>query len=144
MSHNVIEARMEHLQALCTIDQEVIGDSSRVEEIQQAIKEKRCLLYQSADTVGGFLLFSNDFFGYSFISLVIVKPSERRQGIASALMIAYIQMAKTAKVFSSTNQSNRRMHQLFHNLGFVKSGFIDNLDEGDPEIIYMKQASPQT
>jgi len=53
-------------------------------------------------------------------------------------------MAKTAKVFSSTNQSNRRMHQLFHNLGFVKSGFIDNLDEGDPEIIYMKQASPQT
>ncbi len=80
MSHHIIEARMEHLQALCTIDQEVIGDSSRAEEIQQAIKEKRCLLYQSADTILGFLLFSNDFFGYSFISLVIVRPSERRKG----------------------------------------------------------------
>ncbi len=88
-------------------------------------------------------LFTNDFFGYSFISLVIVKPSERRKGVASALMKAYMQMAKTSKVFSSTNQSNKRMQQLFHNLGFVKSGVIDNLDEGDPEIIYMKQASPQ-
>ncbi len=134
---------MEHLQVLCTIDQEVIGDASRTEEIQQAIEEKRCLLYQSTDNIAGFLLFTNDFFGYSFISLVIVKPSERRKGVASALMKAYMQMAKTSKVFSSTNQSNKRMQQLFHNLGFVKSGVIDNLDEGDPEIIYMKQASPQ-
>ncbi len=133
---------MEHLQVLCTIDQEVIGDASRTEEIQQAIEEKRCLLYQSTDNIAGFLLFTNDFFGYSFISLVIVKPSERRKGVASALMKAYMQMAKTSKVFSSTNQSNKRMQQLFHNLGFVKSGVIDNLDEGDPEIIYMKQASP--
>ena len=144
MSLHIIEARMEHLQALCTIDQAVIGDSSREGDIQQAIEEKRCLLYQSADTIAGFLLFSNDFFGYSFISLVIVKPSERRKGVASALMMAYMNMAKTSKVFSSTNQSNKRMQQLFHNLGFVKSGFIDNLDEGDPEMIYMKQASPQT
>ncbi|QSB09280.1 GNAT family N-acetyltransferase [Lysinibacillus fusiformis] len=143
MNH-IIEAKREHLQALYTIDQEVIGDSSREGEIQQAIEEKRCLLYQSADTIAGFLLFSNDFFGYSFISLVIVKPSERRKGVASALMMAYMNMAKTSKVFSSTNQSNKRMQQLFHNLGFVKSGFIDNLDEGDPEMIYMKQASPQT
>lgn len=134
---------MEHLQVLCTIDQEVIGDASRTEEIHQAIEEKRCLLYQSTDNIAGFLLFTNDFFGYSFISLVIVKPSERRKGVASALMKAYMQMAKTSKVFSSTNQSNKRMQQLFHNLGFVKSGVIDNLDEGDPEIIYMKQASPQ-
>lgn len=134
---------MEHLQVLCTIDQKVIGDASRTEEIQQAIEEKRCLLYQSTDNIAGFLLFTNDFFGYSFISLVIVKPSERRKGVASALMKAYMQMAKTSKVFSSTNQSNKRMQQLFHNLGFVKSGVIDNLDEGDPEIIYMKQASPQ-
>ncbi|SCY05566.1 MULTISPECIES: GNAT family N-acetyltransferase [unclassified Lysinibacillus] len=142
MSH-IKEARMEHLQALCTIDQKVIGDASRTEEIQQAIEEKRCLLYQSTDNIAGFLLFTNDFFGYSFISLVIVKPSDRRKGVASALMKAYMQMAKTSKVFSSTNQSNKRMQQLFHNLGFVKSGVIDNLDEGDPEIIYMKQASPQ-
>lgn len=142
MSH-IKEARMEHLQALCTIDQKVIGDASRTEEIQQAIEEKRCLLYQSTDNIAGFLLFTNDFFGYSFISLVIVKPPDRRKGVASALMKAYMQMAKTSKVFSSTNQSNKRMQQLFHNLGFVKSGVIDNLDEGDPEIIYMTQASPQ-
>ena len=53
MNH-IIEAKREHLQALCTIDQEVIGDSSREGEIQQAIDEKRCLLYQSVDTIAGF------------------------------------------------------------------------------------------
>ena len=134
---------MEHLQSLCAMDQEVIGDQSRSQEIQQAIKEKRCLLYQANNDAAGFLLFNNDFFGYSFISLVIVKPSERRKGVATVLMSAYLEMAKTSKVFSSTNQSNTSMQQVFQGLGFVKSGFIDNLDEGDPEIIYVKKASPQ-
>jgi len=137
------EAGMEHFQALCAIDQEVIGDTSRSGEIQQAIEEKRCLLYQSTEDIAGFLIVSHDFFGYDFISLVIVKPSERRKGIASALLSAYVKIAKTLKVFSSTNQSNTSMQQVFQAVGFVKSGFIDNLDEGDSEIIYVKIASPQ-
>ncbi|MFL1998751.1 GNAT family N-acetyltransferase [Lysinibacillus irui] len=140
---NIIEAGMEHLQVLCAIDQEVIGDQSRSHEIQQAIKEQRCLLYQTNKDAAGFLLFNNDFFGHSFISLVIVKPSERRKGVATSLMRAYLEVARTPKVFSSTNQSNTSMQQVFQALGFIKSGFIDNLDEGDPEIIYVKKASPQ-
>ena len=31
------------------------------------------------------------------------------------------------------------MQALCEKLGFVKSGWIDNLDEGDPEIIYFKR-----
>ncbi|WP_155590995.1 GNAT family N-acetyltransferase [Lysinibacillus cavernae] len=140
----IIEATFEHLQTLCTIDQEVIGDQSRGDEIRKAIEEKRCLLYQSAKGIAGFLLFTDDFFGHCFISLVIVKLSERRKGVASALIHAYVNRAKTTKVFSSTNQSNTNMQRVFPTLGFVKSGFIDNLDEGDPEIIYVhKKASPQ-
>jgi len=140
---NIKVAGLEHLQTLCAIDQEVIGNASRSDEIQQAIEEERCLLHHFADDITGFLISTEDFFGYDFISLVIVKPSARRKGIASALINAYVKTSKTLKVFSSTNQSNTSMQHVFQALGFVKSGVINNLDDGDPEIIYVKIASPQ-
>ena len=45
------------------------------------------------------------------------------------------------KLFTSTNQSNTQMQALCETLGYVKSGWVDNLDEGDPEIIYFKRMS---
>lgn len=132
------EARMEHLDEICAIDQEVIGDYSRSEYLRTAIKEKRCIIQQTEKGIVGYLIFTNDFFENCFISLVIVKPSERRMGIATALLAFYIEMAATPKIFSSTNQSNTSMHKVFETAGFIKSGFIENLDEGDPEIIYVK------
>jgi hypothetical protein len=34
------------------------------------------------------------------------------------------------------------MQRLCDRLGFVKSGYIENLDEGDPELIYVKFLAP--
>ncbi|MFJ7982747.1 GNAT family N-acetyltransferase [Lysinibacillus xylanilyticus] len=129
---------MEHVDEICGIDQEVIGDFSRREYLRTAINEKRCIIQQSEKGIAGFLIFMNDFFENSFISLVVVKPTERRRGVASELLDFYIEMATTPKIFSSTNQSNTSMHKVFETVGFIKSGFIENLDEGDPEIIYVK------
>jgi len=33
------------------------------------------------------------------------------------------------------------MQRLCEHLGYVRSGWIDNLDEGDPEIIYFKRVT---
>ncbi|KMY32358.1 acetyltransferase [Lysinibacillus xylanilyticus] len=134
----LLEAHMEHLDEICGIDQEVIGDFSRREYLRTAINEKRCIIQQSEKGIAGFLIFTNDFFENSFISLVVVKPTERRRGVASELLAFFIEMATTPKIFSSTNQSNTSMHKVFETAGFIKSGFIENLDEGDPEIIYVK------
>lgn len=30
------------------------------------------------------------------------------------------------------------MQEVFKATGFIQSGFVENLDEGDPEIIYFK------
>jgi hypothetical protein len=49
-----------------------------------------------------------------------------------------LNISPTMKIFSSTNKSNRRMQEIFKANGFIQSGFIENLDEGDPEIIYFK------
>jgi hypothetical protein len=36
--------------------------------------------------------------------------------------------------------SNTIMQELFEKLGYIRSGYIENLDEGDPEIIYFKRS----
>lgn len=46
--------------------------------------------------------------------------------------------ADTAKLFTSTNESNVAMQRLCDRLGYVRSGFIENLDERDPEVVYFK------
>lgn len=134
----VMNARIEQLDEICAIDREVLGDFSRSKQIRLAIQEKRCIIKQNEHGIAGFLIFTNDFFEHSFISLVIVQNSERRRGVAASLIEAYVEIAITPKIFSSTNQSNTAMPQVFEKTGFIKSGIIENLDEGDPEIIYVK------
>jgi RimJ/RimL family protein N-acetyltransferase len=46
---------------------------------------------------------------------------------------------KTPKLFTSTNQSNKPMQKLLGKTGFTFCGQIDALDEGDPEMFYVKQ-----
>ncbi len=73
-----------------------------------------------------------------FIDLLIVHPDQRRKGAATALIEHIVTTCPGDKLFTSTNQSNAPMQALCERLGFVKSGWIDNLDPGDPEIIYFK------
>jgi ribosomal protein S18 acetylase RimI-like enzyme len=47
-------------------------------------------------------------------------------------------MCKTPKLFTSTNESNIIAQKTYEANGFVRTGYIENLDEGDPEIIYFK------
>lgn len=120
------------------IDNGVIGSYSRKNYLKVAIEEKRCLVAKTDSSIVGFLIYNTDFFDCSFIALVIVHPLERKKGYAKSLMRYFETISPTQKVFSSTNQSNENMQKLFISIGFVKSGYVENLDEGDPEIIYFK------
>lgn len=136
---SIIEvATLEQGNELCIIDQEVIGDYSRKDTIIKAIQDKRCLIQRTDSVIAGFLIFTTDFFECSFISLIIIKPSNRRKGVATALLAYFVDRAPTSKIFSSTNSSNEPMQKVFDLTGFKKSGYIENLDDGDPEIIYFK------
>jgi ribosomal protein S18 acetylase RimI-like enzyme len=130
-------AQLNNLDDIVKIDEEVIGNNSRREYIRKAIEEERCIV-ANKNMIVGFLIFDTQFFDCSFISLVIVRPTERRKGYASSLIEYFIKISPTKKIFSSTNKSNKRMQKVFKVNGFIQSGFIANLDEGDPEIIYFK------
>ena len=131
-------AQLNILDDIANIDEEVIGNDSRHDYIRKAIEEERCIVAYDKNLIAGFLIFDTHFFDCSFISLIIIRPSERRKGYASSLIEYFTKIAPTKKIFSSTNKSNQAMQEVFKVNGFTHSGYISNLDEGDPEIIYFK------
>ncbi|MDQ0229221.1 GNAT family N-acetyltransferase [Metabacillus malikii] len=134
----VVEASNDDLEKLVQIDSKVIGNTSRRNYIERSIEFGKCIVAKENDVIVGFLIYEVNFFECAFISLIIVSPSSRRRGYASLLMDYMVSSSPTTKVFSSTNRSNINMQKVFEINGFIQSGVVENLDEGDPEIIYFK------
>lgn len=135
----IVKAEKTDLENIVALDKEMIGSDRRKKEIGEAVVQRRCLVVFEDSELAGFLIYHTSFFECSFISLIMIKPSFQRRGLASALLLHMADISPTEKLFSSTNQSNDTMHKVFQTNGFTKSGFIENLDEGDPEIIYIKE-----
>ena len=133
---NVAKASIDDLDSIVHIDVAVIGDDSRRNYIKHAIDEEKCIIVKENNFIFGFLTYDTNFFGCTFLSLIIVSPTKRRQGHASSLLSYMLEHSPTQKIFSSTNESNRSMQKVFSANGFIRSGIIENLDEGNPEIIF--------
>ncbi|MFP3413613.1 GNAT family N-acetyltransferase [Bacillus sp. SIMBA_074] len=133
---NVAKASIDDLDSILHIDVDVIGDDSRRDYIKHAIDEGTCIIAKEDNSIFGFLTYDTNFFGYTFLSLIIVSPTKRRQGHASSLISYMLRHSPTQKIFSSTNESNTNMQKVFKANGFMRSGMIENLDEDDPELIF--------
>jgi GNAT superfamily N-acetyltransferase len=126
---------------LVALDVLVNGSAHRRNLITQTVKQHHGYVARQENQIVGLLLMHQHFFELPFIELLIVHPSFRRQGIGTAFM-QYIETIYTpGKLFTSTNSSNERMQRLCERLGYVRSGIIENLDEGDPELVYFKRLS---
>jgi GNAT superfamily N-acetyltransferase len=111
--------------------------AERADEVRRAVEEARCLVAEIGGELVGFCV-SGRFMGFDYLELLIVDAAHRRQGVGTVLIEAWERTAETLKLFTSTNVSNVPMQRLCESLGYVRSGLIDNLDEGDPEIVYFK------
>jgi ribosomal protein S18 acetylase RimI-like enzyme len=88
----------------------------------------------------GYAVLTRAFFHRPFVELVMVAPATRRQGIGLALVAHLVGVAPAKQnLWTSTNVSNAPMRELLAKAGFVQSGQIDNLDEGDPEVIFVRR-----
>ncbi|OZQ61069.1 GNAT family N-acetyltransferase [Paenibacillus sp. VTT E-133280] len=133
-------AAISDLSILSKIDSMVIGSENRKPKIEQYILNEQCVVASINREPVGYACYDTTFFECCFIQLVIVNPNFRRLGIAGALIRYIEEHSPTPKLFTSTNESNTIMQQVCLSLGFVRSGIIENLDDGDPEWVYFKQA----
>jgi GNAT superfamily N-acetyltransferase len=133
----VERATEDDLAGVLAIDASV--ETSHAAYLLEALRQRHLLIAREGEEHLGYAVVTRHFYGYPFIDLVVVRHEARRRGVAQAL-VSYIEKTQPGeKLFTSTNESNAPMHALMAKLGFVRSGWIDNLDEGDPEIIYFKR-----
>lgn len=112
----------------------------RAPRFQRAASEGRLLVAELDGELVGYAA-QGRFFGYDFLELLAVDPDRRRQGIATSLIREIEARSSSGKLFTSTNRSNEPMRRLCKSLGFKRSGVVENLDNDDPELIYVKRVA---
>lgn len=110
----------------------------REQQVRDAIAANGCWIATRHDEIAAYAILNYSFFSHGFIPVVHVSRRHRRSGVASRLLRRLELECGTAKLFTSTNQSNQAMRALLAALGYREVGMIDGLDEGDPEVFYLK------
>ncbi len=103
----------------------------------RALGAGEVVVAQAGDDVVGFM-WTNEFFGHTFVNVLAVAPAMRRRGYAGLLLAHALERALTDRVFTSTNASNAPMLAVLERYGWRRCGEVDDLDPGDPEIVFVK------
>ncbi len=116
------------------------SDPGRTRQIEQAVQDRTVYVAEHDGSIVGYAIVEASFFGRDFLSLLNVDPGCRRRGVGSALVAHCLSKCASQRLFTSTNQSNVAMQKLLVKLGFVHSGTVNDLDPGDPEFFYSREA----
>lgn len=127
------------IEALCSLDLIARQDEGRREFIRREVASGDCFVAVTDGTVIGYGVLNYTFYYNGCVDMLYVHSEHRRRGAGEALLRHMETLCRTPKLFTSTNLSNLRMQSLLAKLGYELSGVIHNLDEGDPEIVYLKR-----
>ena len=135
---------MVRLATRADIDQILQLDSSaEVEKSRQAVRNAidrgECLVALDDRMVVGYAIMNHGFFERGFVAFVYVVPTHRRQKVGSRLFAECEGRCKSSRIFTTTNESNLPMQRFLASRGYVLSGKVQDLDEGDPELFYSKR-----
>ncbi|WP_337268765.1 GNAT family N-acetyltransferase [Oryzifoliimicrobium ureilyticus] len=127
------EQHVDHLVQLDTLAQR---DPKREEDIKAWVEARNCYLCESDGEVVGYGVLTRSFFGHAFIEMVMISEKRRRSSLGTALVSYFQALSQGSKLFTSTNTSNLPMQYLLLKTAFKPSGYIENLDPDDPELIF--------
>jgi len=129
----------DDVEALCSLDLVARRESGRREFIRREVASGNCFVAVMDGAVIGYGVLNYTFYHNGWVDMLHIHPEHRRRGAAAAVLKHMESCCRTPKLFTSTNLSNLPMQSLLAKLGYVLSGVIHNLDEGDPEIVYFKR-----
>lgn len=122
--------------ALIALDSVAEYEPQRAVQIRAWCGQGICYLAEEQGVAMGYGVLHYHFFGCGFIEMLMVGERYRRRSVGLVLIAALKSHCRHPKLFTSTNRSNLPMQRLLLNAGFVASGQIDNLDDGDPELVF--------
>jgi GNAT superfamily N-acetyltransferase len=120
------------------IDRRMAQASAHRQHIVDLLSEDMSWAVVVGEEPVGFAIVTRHFYGFPFVDLLHVAESHRRNGAGSALMAQSERVHDADRIFTSTNESNAPMRALLARDGWTASGQIDNLDPGDPELVFVK------
>ena len=123
---------------LAAIDGRIATEATWLPLLLRAHAARGLLVAERDGAIAGYIARTFEFFDKDFIALVVVDDAQRRRGIGAALMRAVEAISRQDRIFTSTNRSNAPMQAMLERIGYVASGRIDNLDPGDPELVFVK------
>lgn len=132
-------AQITDADEMIAFDHVAASEPARVQFIHDQIESSACYVAVIDAKVVAYAVLNYKFYDNGWIEMLYVHPQFRHQGIGSTLIRHLINACCKTKLFTSTNQSNFPMQRLLATLEFDRSGFIENLDEGDPELVYFKR-----
>lgn len=132
-------ATLQDIDGLIEIDS--IKTHERALKIAQWVADKHCYLVEQKTQICAYGVLHYHFFDFGFIEMLMVSRHFRRLGLGTVLINQFKLMCTTRKLFTSTNQSNKPMQDLLNQTQFLASGIIENLDDDNPELIYVCKLS---
>jgi ribosomal protein S18 acetylase RimI-like enzyme len=132
-------ARSADIDELVRLDTVVPRDSTRAEFIRRWVEAGECYVAEGTGRIVGYGVLNYQFFHDGNVDMLMIHPDFRGQGVGRKLLRHLAALCKTEKFWVTTNLSNQPMQMLLASEGFKLSGFVDNLDEGDPELVFFKR-----
>jgi GNAT superfamily N-acetyltransferase len=136
---NVRHADAPDLAAVMTLAAAVLGPERAGPFVRSHVERHHLLVAEEAGEVVGVLAYRTDWFQCTFVGLVCVRGDLRRRGTARALYKMVEEVSPSPRLYSSTEETNAAAIRMHTALGFVPSGYIDNLPQGYRELLFYKR-----
>ncbi len=126
---------------LTELDTVARSDSSRADYITKAVSADEAWVYIADERIAGYAVINRSFFSRVTIEMLMIDTKHLRSGIGTMLLRHLEELCDSDELWTSTNLSNTPMQRLLMKLEYEMTGFVNNLDPGDPELVFYKRLS---
>ena len=138
MQIKIRKAIAKDAQSIKGIDTIIPINPSRAKMIDEWLQKDIVIVAEIDNQMVGYGVFNHEFFRQSQIDMLMISKEFRGKRIGEKIILSLEEYADTNKMFITTNLSNHPMQKLLFRTGYKPCGYIDELDPGDPELVFVK------